>query len=59
VVSTPADVRDALHDARADGKRTVLMRIRSEEGRGSSRCRLAAYAREGALALETKNAQAQ
>lgn len=32
VVSTAADVQDALHDAHADGKRTVLMRIRSEEG---------------------------
>ena len=31
-VSTAADVRDALRDAHADGKRTVLMRIRSEEG---------------------------
>ena len=31
-VSTPADVRDALGDAHADGKRTVLMRISSEEG---------------------------
>src|SRR6516225_3434028 len=31
-VSTPADVRDALGDAHADGKRTLLMRISSEEG---------------------------
>jgi len=31
-VATAADVRDALRDAHADGKRTVLMRIRSEEG---------------------------
>jgi serine protease Do len=31
-VSTPADVRDALGDAHADGKRTVLMRISSEDG---------------------------
>jgi serine protease Do len=31
-VSTAADVRDALRDARADGNRTVLMLIRSEEG---------------------------
>ena len=31
-VSTPADVRDALVDAHAHGKRTVLMRISSEEG---------------------------
>ena len=31
-VSTPADVRDALDDAHVDGKRTVLMRISSEEG---------------------------
>ena len=32
MVTTAADVRDALRDAHADGKRTVLMRIRSEEG---------------------------
>jgi len=32
VVSTAADVPDALHDAHADGKLTVLMRIRPEEG---------------------------
>jgi serine protease Do len=31
-VSTPADVRDALANAYADGKRTVLMRISSDEG---------------------------
>jgi serine protease Do len=31
-VSTAADVRDALRDAHVDGRRTVLMRIRSEEG---------------------------
>jgi serine protease Do len=31
-VSTPADVRAALGDAHADGKRTVLIRISSEEG---------------------------
>ena len=29
--STPADVRKALADARADGKRTVLMRVKSGE----------------------------
>jgi len=28
-VSTPADVRNALNDARKDGKRTVLMRVKS------------------------------
>jgi serine protease Do len=32
VVTPAADVRDALRDAHADGKRTVLMRIRSEKG---------------------------
>jgi len=32
VVTPAADVRDALRDAHADGKRTVLMRIKSEEG---------------------------
>ncbi|MDT3687318.1 MAG: Do family serine endopeptidase [Pseudorhodoplanes sp.] len=30
-VSTPADVRKALADARSDGKRTVLMRVKSGE----------------------------
>jgi serine protease Do len=30
-VSTPADVRTALADARAEGKRTVLMRVKSGE----------------------------
>ena len=30
-VSTPADVRKALADARADAKRTVLMRVKSGE----------------------------
>ena len=30
-VSTPADVRKALSDARADAKRTVLMRVKSGE----------------------------
>jgi serine protease Do len=30
-VSTPADVRKALIDARADAKRTVLMRVKSGE----------------------------
>jgi serine protease Do len=28
-VSTPADVRNALNEARKDGKRTVLMRVKS------------------------------
>ena len=28
-VSTPAEVRTALSDARAEGKRTVLMRVKS------------------------------
>jgi len=32
VVSTAADVRDALRDAHAGGKRTEWMRIRSKEG---------------------------
>jgi serine protease Do len=31
-VSTPADVRKALADARADGKRSILMRVKSERG---------------------------
>jgi serine protease Do len=31
-VSTPAEVRRALADARADGKRSVLMRVKSERG---------------------------
>lgn len=29
IVSTPADVRNALNEARKDGKRTVLMRVKS------------------------------
>ena len=32
MVSTAADVRDALRDAHAGGKRTEWMRIRSKEG---------------------------
>ena len=32
VVSTPADVRKAVADARATGKRTVLMRVKSGQG---------------------------
>jgi serine protease Do len=31
-VATPADVRKALGDARAEGKRSVLMRVKSEQG---------------------------
>jgi serine protease Do len=31
-VATPAEVRKALADARADGKRSILMRIKSERG---------------------------
>jgi serine protease Do len=31
-VNTPADVRKALSDARTDGKRTLLMRVKSGEG---------------------------
>ena len=31
-VATPADVRKALDDARTEGKRTVLMRVKSEQG---------------------------
>ncbi len=31
-VSAPADVRKALADARTDGKRTILMRVKSGEG---------------------------
>jgi serine protease Do len=31
-VTTPAEVRKALADARADGKRSVLMRVKSERG---------------------------
>jgi S1-C subfamily serine protease len=30
-LSTPAEVRKALRDGHADGKRTVLRRMRSEE----------------------------
>ena len=29
IVSTPAEVRTALNDARTEGKRTVLMRVKS------------------------------
>jgi serine protease Do len=32
VVAKPSDVRKALGDARADGKHSVLMRVKSEEG---------------------------
>ena len=31
-VSSPADVRKALSNAQADGKRTVLMRVKSGQG---------------------------
>jgi serine protease Do len=31
-VNAPADVRKAFTDARTDGKRTVLMRVKSGEG---------------------------
>ena len=31
-VNAPADVRKALADARSDGKRTILMRVKSEGG---------------------------
>jgi serine protease Do len=31
-VSAPADVRRALNDAKSDGKRTVLMRVKSDQG---------------------------
>ncbi len=31
-VTTPAEVRKALADARADGKRSILMRVKSERG---------------------------
>jgi serine protease Do len=31
-VNAPADVRRALTDAKSDGRRTVLMRIKSEQG---------------------------
>ena len=31
-VSAPADVSDAVKDAQKDGKRTVLMRVKSGEG---------------------------
>ena len=31
-VATPADVRKALGDARSEGKRSVLLRVKSEEG---------------------------
>ena len=37
-VANPADVRNALSEAQKDGKRTMLMRVKSGEGRGSSRC---------------------
>ena len=32
IVATPAEVRKALSEARADGKRSVLMRVKSERG---------------------------
>jgi serine protease Do len=32
VVSAPADVRRALNDAKSGGKRTVLMRVKSDQG---------------------------
>jgi len=32
IVATPAEVRKAVADARADGKRSVLMRVKSERG---------------------------
>ena len=32
VVSTPADVRKAFGDARSEGKRNVLLRVKSQEG---------------------------
>jgi serine protease Do len=31
-VANPSDVRSALKDAQKDGKRTVLMRVKSGEG---------------------------
>ena len=31
-VNAPSDVRKAFSDARGDGKRTVLMRVKSGEG---------------------------
>ena len=31
-VATPSDVRKALSKARADGKRSVLMRVKTEQG---------------------------
>ena len=31
-VTTPAEVRKALGEARAEGKRSVLMRVKSEQG---------------------------
>ena len=31
-VATPADVRKALGEARAEGKHSVLMRVKSEQG---------------------------
>jgi serine protease Do len=31
-VANPSDVRSALKDARKDGKRTVLMRLKSGDG---------------------------
>src|SRR5262249_47934326 len=31
-VSTPADVRKAVSDAQSDGKRSVLMRVKSNQG---------------------------
>ena len=31
-VATPAEVRNALAEARAEGKRSVLMRVKSERG---------------------------
>jgi serine protease Do len=31
-VSAPDDVRRAMNEARAGGKRTVLMRVKSEQG---------------------------
>ena len=32
MVATPAEVRKALAEARAEGKRSVLMRVKSERG---------------------------
>jgi len=47
-VANPSDVRSALRDAQKEGKRTVLMRVKSGDGRNSSQCRSARLTENGA-----------